>query len=176
MRNIDTCLAGEYICDACGKNNFFSWIMMSADDLSEEEMFDMNQKMLEVLHEEELPELEVFFTEPEEVKCGHCGKRYEVCNDPETPHEHKLPTTETFQAGEFKCLDCKEVNFFSLLVPEDGMIGDEEVQTLKERAGLPEGCTGGQIIIFPETVKCKKCGAEYSPVDDVSGQEGDEDE
>ena len=165
MKSVVTDVAGEFICDACGRNSYFSWVSVSLKDLFDpENEYDM--ELAEELGGGEISEKDVLLTEPDRVTCAHCQEVYEICNDQSTPHNHSLKTTETFQAAEFMCRSCGELNFFSLTAPEEDMLTEEEIEALQEKAGL-DG-PPGQVFIFPETVSCKKCGKIFKPKEDKS--------
>lgn len=165
MRDVETEVAGEFVCNECGRNSYFCWTKMSMSDIAatvtDSDSSDYSEES-EVEEEDEEDEGEGFiYTEPSKVRCDHCGKIYEVCNDPDSEHttQHKIETTETFQAAEFVCKDCNELNHFSLVAPNDHQSESES--------------ESDTWVMYPIKVRCKKCSAEFRPVSAIEEPEED---
>jgi protein-arginine kinase activator protein McsA len=72
---IETYPAGEFVCDNCGRNSYFSLVSVKSQ-LSPEEMKEFYQK----LHGTKPPdETEAaWLVHPSTVKCQHCGTEYDT--------------------------------------------------------------------------------------------------
>lgn len=73
MEKIQAFPAGEFVCENCGRNNYFSLIAA-----------DLPQDVMETAKKEIKDELGInqvsghFLLQPKAVKCRYCGGEYEV--------------------------------------------------------------------------------------------------
>lgn len=149
MRTVQVMSAGEFVCDKCGRNNYFCWAAFDPSKCTPEEIVDLMEFF-------DCDDLAVdLWTEPDVVTCSHCKTDYEICNEFHKDCTHTRPTVETFQAGEFSCPDCNCHNFFCVVTVDRSMIEREDGGTISQE--------GGDFIILPDTVTCEQCGAKFIP-------------
>ncbi len=85
LKHIETFPAGEFICDECGRNSYFSLVTVE-DQLDEEELKDLNMK----LNGGALIEgaTNFWMMHPLVVKCHYCKTEYSTFNEDETVEEN----------------------------------------------------------------------------------------
>lgn len=72
---VSTFPAGEFVCDNCGRNSYFSLVAVDSE-LNENELNDFYRK----LHGAKPPEgaSAIWLMHPASVKCAHCDAEYDT--------------------------------------------------------------------------------------------------
>lgn len=167
MKRVDTHSAGEFICDQCGRNGYFRWVRLDCSKYSESEIADLKE-VFEI--EGDIANCDIW-TEPDVITCSYCGSKFEVCNLKEehqahSKHNHKLPTVETFYAGEFECPDCDKTSMFSLITVDESVMDQDELAAVKAKSGMDID-ENSEIVLLPHKLTCGHCGSEFTPTDDT---------
>lgn len=73
MKKIRVFPAGEFICDNCGLNNFFSLV---GSDVPDEVLESTKQELAKEIGVEHVSGC--FLIQPKAVKCKHCESQFEI--------------------------------------------------------------------------------------------------
>jgi len=155
MRAVTTFAAGEFVCDDCGRNNYFRWRPVDPADYSRAEL----SRIKNWFGCKSDSELHSLWTEPPTVRCA-CGAEFDVCHGPE--HMGRRPVADTFHAGEFTCPDCDALTMFSLAAVDEINMPKELIKKVRASSGMPAG-KKGIFVMVPEMLTCCGCGSEFEP-------------